>query len=82
MNNLVRGQGHASPRNFDPNYFKIIITRVNLRNSDDVQVSNLLNNVHTLDAVIEVWIDISEQRVTQILDIPDGIYDGIPVAIF
>ena len=82
MNNLVRGQGHASPRNFDPNYFKIIITRVNLRNSDDVQVSNLLNNVHTLDPVIEVWIDISEQRVTQVLDIPEGIYNGIPVAIF
>jgi len=82
MNGLERGHGHVSPRNFDPNYFKVIITRVNLRNGDDVNVSNLLTNVHTLEPVIEVWVSISEQRVTHILDIPDGIYDGIPVAIF
>jgi len=82
MNDLERGRGHASPRNYDPNYFKVIITRVNLRDSNDVNASNLLTNVHTLEPVSEVWVNISKQRVTQILDIPEGIYDGIPVAIF
>ena len=82
MNGLERGRGHASPRDYDPNYFKVIMMRVNLRNRDAAQTSNLLTNVHTFDAVVEVWVDLSEQRVTQILDIPEGIYDGIPVAIF
>jgi len=83
MNGVERGRGHASPRNYDPNYFKVIITRVNLRESDAVLVSNLLTNVHNLEAIVEVWVNISEQRVTQILDIPEDIkYEGIPVAIF
>jgi len=83
MNGVERGRGHASPRNYDPNYFKVIITRVNLRDSRTGTTSHLLTNVHTLDAIAEVWVDISGQRVTQILDIPEEIkYDGIPVAIF
>ena len=83
MKDVARGRGHASPRNFDPNYFKVIITRVNLRNSENTSTANLLTNVHTLEAAIEVWVDISEQRVTQILNVPEEIkYDGIPVAIF
>ena len=82
MNGVERGVGHASPRNYDPNYFKVIITRVNLRNNDAALTSNLLTNVHTLEAMVEVWVSLSEQRVTQILDIPEGMYDGIPVAIF
>ncbi|MCL2201940.1 MAG: hypothetical protein FWB75_08235 [Oscillospiraceae bacterium] len=80
MNGVERGQGHASPRNYNPNYFKVIITRVSLRNSD---AGLTLTNVHTLDAIAEVWVDISEQRVTYIPDIPEEIkYDGVPVAIF
>jgi len=83
MNGVERGRGHASPRNYDPNYFKVIITSVNLRNSDAASVSTLLTNVHTLDAVAEVWVSLSERRVIQILDIPEEIkYEGIPVAIF
>jgi len=82
MNGVERGVGHASPRNYDPNHFKVIITRVNLRNNDVSPTLNLLTNVHTLEAVIEVWVDLSEQRVAQILDIPEGMYEGIPVAIF
>ena len=77
-----RGQGHASPGNFDPNHFKVIITKVNLRNNDIALTSNLLTNVHTLEAVAEVWVDISEQRVTRLLDMLDVKYEGIPVAIF
>ena len=83
MNGVERGRGHASPRNYDSNYFKVIITRVNLRNNDITLSSNLLTNVHTLEAIAEVWISISEQSVIQILDIPEEIkYEGIPVAIF
>ena len=83
MNGVERGRGHASPRNYDPNYFKVIATRVNLRNNDITLSSNLLTNVHTLEAVVEVWVCLSEQRVIEILDIPEEIkYDGIPVAIF
>ena len=80
MNGMERGRGHRSPRNYDTNHFKVIITKVNLRNNNDAFE---LTNVHTREFVTEVWIDLLEQSVTQILDRPEEImYEGIPVALY
>ena len=82
MNDLgVRG-GHHSPRNYDDNLYKIIITRVITRN-DGVPIENLLTNVHTREPIVEIWVDLSTQSIIQILDMPEEImFEGIPVAIF
>ena len=82
MNEIGVGRGHHSPRNYDDNLYKIIITRVITR-SDGVSIENLLTNVHTREPIIEIWIDLSEQSVIKILDMPEVVrYEGIPVAIF
>jgi protein-S-isoprenylcysteine O-methyltransferase Ste14 len=82
MNELEARGGHHSPLNYDDNLYKIIITRVITR-SDVVTIENLLRNVHSREPIVEIWIDLYEQSVTQILDMPEHImFDGIPVAIF
>ena len=82
MNEIGVGRGHHSPRNYDDNVYKIIITRVITRN-DGAPIENLLTNVRSIEPIAELWIDISGQSVIQILDMPDYIrYEGIPVAIF
>ena len=80
MNGMERGRGHSSPRNYDPNHFKVIITKVNLRdNNADLE----LTNIHSREFVIEVWVNLLEQSVTQILGRPEEImYEGIPVALY
>ena len=82
MNEIGGGRGHHSPRNYDDNLYKIIITRAITRN-DGVPIDNLLTNVHTREPIIEIWVDLAEQSITQILAMPEYIrYAGIPVAIF
>ena len=82
MNEIGVGRGHHSPRNYDDSLYKIIITKAIPRN-DGVAIENLLTNIHSIEPIVEIWVDLSEQNIIQILDMPKYIrYEGIPVAIF
>ncbi|ERK29012.1 methyltransferase family protein [Clostridium intestinale] len=83
MKGLKLGQGHLSPGDYDTNLFKIIITKVIIKGNNVVPSTNFLNNIYRRDAIAEIWINFSEQKVTQILDMPENIrYDGVPVAVY
>ncbi len=83
MNGLELKQGHRSPSDYDTNLFKIIITKAVTRNNDIVAVENLLENLYAREAIVEIWIDLSEQTVTKILDMPENIrYEGVPVSVY
>lgn len=39
--------------------------------------------MHTLETIIEIWINLGEHQVTEILDMSNDIrYSGIPVALY
>lgn len=83
MNGVTLRQGHYSPKNYDNNRFKVIITKVTTKNDKIVSPSNLLTNISIREPLLEVWLDLSNHQVTQILDMPDRLrYEGIPVAIY
>ena len=83
MNGVEVRQGHYSPSNYNANLYKVIITKITTRNNNTVSASDLLTNVYAREAIAEVWVDLSKQQVTQILDMPQTIrYDGIPTAIY
>ena len=83
MNGVEVRQGHYSPSDYDTNLYKVIITKITTRNNNTVPTSDLLTNVYAREAIAEVWVDLSRQQVTQILDMPQNIrYDKIPVAIY
>lgn len=83
MNGLKLGKGHLSPGDYDTNLFKVIITKVIIKGNNVVPSTNFLNNIYRRDAIAEIWINFSEQKVTQILDMPENIrYDGVPVAVY
>ena len=83
MNGVEVRQGHHSPSDYDTNLYKVIITKVTTRNSNPVATTDLLTNVYTRKAIVEVWVDLSKQQVTKVLDMPENIrYEGVPTAIF
>ncbi len=83
MNGVELRQGHHSPSYYDTNHFKVIITKAITRNNEIIAAENLLTNLYSREAIVEVWIDLSGQRVTKILDLPEKIrYEGIPVAVY
>lgn len=83
MNGVEVRQGHYSPKDYDTNHFKVIITKITTKGNDVVPVSDLLTNIHSREPITEIWIDLSKKQVTQVLDMPDNIrYEGVPVAIY
>lgn len=83
MNGVELRKGHHSPNDYDTNHFKIIITKVITKNNKIADVKNLLTNLYAREAIAEIWIDLSEQTVIKILDMPEKVrYEGIPVAVY
>lgn len=83
MNGVEVRQGHYSPKDYDTNHFKVIITKITTKGNHVVPISDLLTNVHSREPIAEIWIDLSKKQVTQVLDMPDNIrYEGVPVAIY
>jgi len=83
MNGIVYRQGHRSQSNYDNNLYKIIFTSVETRGNVTVTGKEILTNVMTRNPLLEVWVDLRENVVTQILEIPENYkYKGIPVAVF
>ena len=83
MNGVVVKKGHSSPKDYNTDLFKVIITKITTRDNNMVATSELLTNVYTREAITEVWIDLSKDKVIKTLDMPKNIrYKGIPVAIY
>ena len=83
MNGIEYTKGHESPSNFDPNLYKIIITKAIMRNQADASGKEILTSVYLREPIAEVWIDLSTKTVTSVLDMPKNVkYQGIPVAVF
>jgi hypothetical protein len=69
--------------NYNRDLYKAIITNVVLRNNSLASSESILANVYKRKPIMEVWVDLSQNNVIKVLDMPEKIkYDGIPVAVF
>lgn len=83
MNGIQRGKGHKSSTNYDPNLFKAIFTKAVIRDGTSAEGKDILKYVYLREPIIEVWVDLTSQTITKILDMPEEImYEGVPVAIY
>ena len=83
MNPVDSGRGHYNPKPYDGSQYKIIFTYAELRAGQDTQGKEILLNVVRRVPVVEVWIDLSHQQVTDIKDPPETIkYENIPVPVY
>lgn len=83
MNGVKDGAGHASPSNYNENLYKIIFTKAIIRSDKNVSGKDIIRNVVERLPVVEVWVDISENRVIGIYEIPHKImYKNTPVAVY
>jgi hypothetical protein len=83
MNGVETGKGHNSPKNYDKNLYKVIITEVIFINNDRISSIELLKNIYARRAIIEIWVDLSKGKVIKILEMPEKLkYEGIPVAVY
>lgn len=83
MNGVEYRAGHRSPSGYDDSLYKLIFTMAEIRGEKNVIGKDILTNVLKREPLIEVWIDLREQKVIQVLDIPDDYkYRGIPVAVY
>ena len=77
------GGGHRSPDNYDQNKAKVIIVKASPRKKDAAATANMFTNVHTTKGITEIWVDLSGQRVSRILDMPEHVrFEGVPVAFY
>jgi len=83
MNGVEYRAGHRSPSDYDDSTYKIIFTKAVIRGERPVAGKEILTDVLTREPLVEVWVNLREQRVTQVSEIPDSYkYQGIPVAVF
>ena len=83
MNGLQRGQGHKSPRNYDRNLYKVILTKADIRDGKAATGKDILTSVYMREPILEVWVDLSTNTVIKILEMPTEIkYKGIPGAVY
>jgi protein-S-isoprenylcysteine O-methyltransferase Ste14 len=83
MNLDASFRGHHSPKNYDTNHYKVIVTKVELRDNNARSTGEVLKNVHTREPIIEVWVNLPKETVTKILEMPEKIkYEGIPVSVW
>lgn len=83
MNNVTLGQGHRSPSDYDRKQFKIILTKGVTKGNTAIPTPKLLLHLDKREPIAEIWIDLKEQKVTGILNMPENIrYEGVPVAVY
>lgn len=82
MNKYIPLQrGHSSPSNYNRDIFRIVITTAILR--DEVESLNeFIMNIMSREPIIEVWVDISQDKVIKILEVTDYMYKDTPVAVY
>jgi hypothetical protein len=73
--------GHVQPASYDNTQYKVIFTAVDCWGA--AAGKDILQNVRLRQPILEVWVDLNTQTVTQVLDVPeDYMYQGIPVAVY
>ena len=83
MNGVEYTRGHSSPTDYDPNLYKVIITKAHIRDGTMATGKEILRAVYFREPVAEAWVDLSAHIVTKILDMPEEVkYQDIPVAVF
>jgi len=80
---MQNGGGHHVPRNIDNNRYKMIITLAHFLPGNSAKGKDILKNAVHKTLVVEVWVDLSTQKVTQVMPVPEKIkYDDIPVPVY
>lgn len=83
MNGVEYRKGHKSPKSYDSNRYKIIFSEAIVNNSENMNGKKILDRTMSIAPIVEVWVDVTNNKVTEIKDMPESIkYKGIPVAIF
>ncbi len=82
--NVVEGAtGHYSPADYDNKLYKIIFTRAHLITGQQVEGKEIILNTARRTPVVEVWVDLSQQKVTAIKNPPESVkYENIPVPLY
>lgn len=74
---------HRSPQNYNKSEYKIIFTKAEMRSKGNVTGKQIIQNLKSREAFIEVWVNLKEGKVIKVLDMSDDImYKDIPVAIY
>lgn len=63
MNGIEYRAGHRSPSNYDDSLYKIIFTEAEIKGNKNVTGKEILTNVLTREPLIEVWVDLGDQKV-------------------
>ena len=83
MNGVEYTKGHKSPAGYDPNLYKVIITKADIRGGAEATGKEILTSVYLREPIVEAWVDLSAHTVVRALDMPEEIkYQGIPVAVY
>lgn len=83
MNGIEYRAGHKSTQDYNRNTYKIIFLKPQLSNSDISKGSDILWRVQAIQPVVEVWVDLAQNQVTDIKEMPEQVkYEGIPEAIY
>jgi protein-S-isoprenylcysteine O-methyltransferase Ste14 len=82
--NAVEGArgGHHYPTEYDRNLYKIVFTRAELRTERDAEGKEILVNARIREPVIEVWVDLLGNEVTEVKGISGVKYENVPVPLF
>ena len=74
---------HYLPRDYDKNLYKIIFTRAELRNNNEMGGKDILLNTIKRAPVLEVQIDLPKNQVTEIKNPPTIVmYENVPVPLY
>ncbi len=83
MNQIESGEGHYFPADYNRNLYKIVFTRVDLHTSEAIQGKDILLNVVQRTPVVEVTVDLSQNKVVLVKEPPAHVrFEGVPVAIY
>ena len=83
MNNYRYTEGHKSPSDYNKNLYKIIFTKATLLDNSTATGKKILTDTIQRLPLLEVWVDLSQETVVKILEIPEHIkYSNIPVALY
>lgn len=74
---------HRNPQNYDRSIYKVLFNIADIRGNQEVSGIDIISNVTKREPVVEVWIDVLENKVIKILKMPEQTrYENIPVAIY
>lgn len=75
--------GHKLPSDYNKNHYKIIFTKVQTREGQSASGKHILTSTYLREPLLEVWVDIRQNEVIKVLEMPEEImYDNIPVALY